>query len=155
VARSGRRPSRTSQGGEGHAVETPFQCLRHLRRRRRLRRDRGRGPRPTQGQPSGLTRKVLSERDVPNSNYKAVQVAAEIAAGFVVARHTHPGIESAYVLEGEAELSVDGQPDRKIQANDAFQIPPNRPHGVRNGGKATKLAITYVVEKDKPLASPA
>jgi quercetin dioxygenase-like cupin family protein len=108
-----------------------------------------------QGQPSGLTRKVLSERDVPNSNYKAVQVAAEIAAGFVVARHTHPGIESAYVLEGEAELSVDGQPDRKIQANDAFQIPPNTPHGVRNGGKATKLAITYVVEKDKPLASPA
>jgi quercetin dioxygenase-like cupin family protein len=108
-----------------------------------------------QGQPQGLTRKVLSERDLPDSKYKAVVVAAEIAAGFVVARHTHPGIENAYVLEGEAELSVDGQPDRKIQASDGFQIPPNTPHGVRNGSKVTKLAITYVVEKDKPLASPA
>ena len=108
-----------------------------------------------QGQPSGLTRKVLSERDLPDSKYKAVQVAVEIAAGFEVARHTHPGVESAYVIEGEAELLVDGQASRKIQASDAFQIPPNTPHGVRNGGKTTKLAITYVVEKDKPLASPA
>ena len=43
-----------------------------------------------QGQPSGLTRKVLSERDVPDSKYKTVQVFAEIAAGFVVAKHNAP-----------------------------------------------------------------
>jgi hypothetical protein len=29
------------------------------------------------------------------------------------------------------------------------------PHGARNGDKPTRLLVTYVVDKDKPLASPA
>jgi hypothetical protein len=64
----------------------------------------------------------------------------------MVARHTHPGIESAYVLEGGFELPIQGQPTRTIKPGDGFQIPPETPHA---GG------ITYVVEKGKPLASPA
>ena len=69
-------------------------------------------------------------------------------------KHTHPGVESAYILDGEADLIVEGQPDRKLQASDTFQIPAGTVHSLRNGPKATKLAITYTVEKDKPLASP-
>ena len=39
---------------------------------------------------------------------------------------------------------------------DGFQVPPETPHaGGKNGDKTTKIAITYVVEKGKPLASPA
>jgi hypothetical protein len=35
-------------------------------------------------------------------------------------------------------------------------VPAETPHaGGKNGDKMTKLAITYVVEKGKPLASPA
>jgi hypothetical protein len=35
-------------------------------------------------------------------------------------------------------------------------VPPETPHaGVKNGDKTTKLAITYIVEKGKPPASPA
>jgi quercetin dioxygenase-like cupin family protein len=82
-------------------------------------------------------------------------VMAEIAAGATVARHTHPGIESTYVVEGGCELSVQGQPAKRIAAGEGFQIPPGTPHGVQNGDRPTKLAITYVVEKGKPLASPA
>jgi hypothetical protein len=34
--------------------------------------------------------------------------------------------------------------------------PPNTPHaGGKSGDKKTKIAITYVLEKGKPLASPA
>jgi quercetin dioxygenase-like cupin family protein len=59
------------------------------------------------------------------------------------------------VLEGGFELPIQGQDTRMLKPGDAFQIPPNTPHA---GGKAaatkTRLIITYVVEKGKPLASP-
>jgi len=42
-----------------------------------------------------------------------------------------------------------------LKAGDGFQVPPETPHaGVKNGGKKTRLAITYVVEKGKPLVTP-
>jgi quercetin dioxygenase-like cupin family protein len=59
------------------------------------------------------------------------------------------------VVEGEAELSVKGEPTRTIKAGDGFQVPPETPHSARNGSKLTRLMVTYVVDKDKPLASPA
>jgi hypothetical protein len=35
-------------------------------------------------------------------------------------------------------------------------IAPNTPHaGGKNGDKKTRIASTYIVEKGKPLASPA
>ena len=67
----------------------------------------------------------------------------------------HPGLESAYILEGEGVFLVKGQPDRHFKAMDNWQVQPEVPHSLRNGDKKTKIAITYVVEKDKPLASPA
>ena len=54
---------------------------------------------------------------------------------------------------GEADLLVQCQPDRRIKATDGFQVPPETPHSVRNGDKPLKLAVTYVVEKDKPLVT--
>lgn len=103
----------------------------------------------------GVTRTIVSQTDLPDGKFVAIAVTAEIAAGATVARHTHPGIESAYIVDGEVDLSVQGQADKKLKTGDAFQIPPETPHGVKNGAKTTKLVITYVVEKGKPLASPA
>jgi len=105
--------------------------------------------------PGGLKRTILSKTELPDSKYVTVLVAVDVDAGAVVARHTHPGIESAYCLEGGLELSVKGQSTRTVKAGEGFQIPPEVPHSARNGDKPTKLAITYVVDKDKPLASPA
>jgi quercetin dioxygenase-like cupin family protein len=43
-----------------------------------------------------------------------------------------------------------------LKPGDGFQIPPDTPHaGVKNGPKMTKITSTYIVEKGKPLASPA
>jgi quercetin dioxygenase-like cupin family protein len=90
------------------------------------------------------------------AGYTTVLVEATIEPGVIVARHTHPGIESSYVLEGGFELPVQGQPTRMIEAGDAFQIPPETPHaGGKPGNAKTRVLITYVVEKGKPLASPA
>jgi quercetin dioxygenase-like cupin family protein len=104
----------------------------------------------------GVTRKILSKTDGPAAGYETLLVEATIEAGVSVGRHTHPGIESAYVLEGGFELPVQGQPTRVIKAGDAFQIPPETPHAGGKAGEAKyRILVTYVVEKGKPLASPA
>jgi quercetin dioxygenase-like cupin family protein len=110
----------------------------------------------TQGiQTSGTTRTILSKTEFPGDKYITLLVLGEVPPGATVARHTHPGVESAFVLEGEGVFSVKGQPDRQFKAMDGLQIQPETPHGLRNGNKTSRFAITYVVEKDKPLASPA
>jgi len=104
----------------------------------------------------GVTRKILSQLDGPVPGYVTLLVEATIEPGVSVARHTHPGIESAYVLEGGFELPIQGQPTRMIKAGDAIQIPPETPHaGGKPGDTTSRILITYVVEKGKPLASPA
>jgi quercetin dioxygenase-like cupin family protein len=114
----------------------------------------------TQGAPpaaaGGVTRKILSQVDGPAPGYETLLVEATIEAGVALGRHTHPGIESAYVLEGGFELPVQGQPTRTLKAGDAFQIPPDTPHaGGAAGTTKSRILITYVVQKGKPLASPA
>jgi quercetin dioxygenase-like cupin family protein len=104
----------------------------------------------------GVTRKILSQTDGPAPGYETLLVEATIEPGVVVGRHTHPGIESAYVLEGGFELPVQGQTTRTLKPGDAFQIPPETPHAGGAAGTAkTRVLITYVVQKGKPLASPA
>jgi len=104
----------------------------------------------------GVTRKILSRVDGPAPGYETLLVEATIEAGVPVGRHTHPGIESTYVLEGGFELPIQGQKTRMIKAGDSFQIPPETPHaGGKPGTARTKVVITYVVQKGKPLATPA
>lgn len=103
----------------------------------------------------GVTRKILSQTDGPAPGYETLLVEATIEAGVAVGRHTHPGIESAYVLEGGFELPIQGQATRMLKAGDGFQIPPDTPHAGGQAGTAkSRLIITYVVQKGKPLASP-
>ena len=105
--------------------------------------------------PAGLKRTILSKTEYPDGKYATILVAVDIEPSAVIPRHTHPGVESAYVLEGGLEVSVKGEPTKQVKAGEGFQIPVEVPHGGRNGDKPTKLVVTYVVEKDKPLASPA
>src|SRR4051812_23121080 len=81
----------------------------------------------------GVNRKILSKTDGPGQGYETVLVEAEIEAGVAIGRHTHPGVESAHVLEGGFELPIQGQETRNLKPGDSFQIPPNTPHA---GGKA-------------------
>ena len=108
-----------------------------------------------QNAPGGPKRTIITRTDGPMDGYEAVNVRVDLDAGTLIPRHTHPGIESSYVVEGALELSVDGQGTRTFKGGDGFQVPPRTPHSGKSGGSATTLAITYVVEKGKPLASPA
>lgn len=110
-----------------------------------------------QGPPAGgVRRTILQKTDLPgNDKYIIVQVLGEIEGGATVARHTHPGVETAMIVEGSGVLQVKGQPDRELKVGDTFQIPYEVPHGLQNGKAVMKISSNYVVEKDKPLASPA
>jgi quercetin dioxygenase-like cupin family protein len=104
---------------------------------------------------TGVTTTVLSKLEGPTPGYVTIILLAEIDPGAFIIRHMHPGIESSYVLEGGYELAIRGQPTRTLKAGDAFQVPPETPHaGVRNGDKKTRVAVTFVVEKGKPLVIP-
>jgi len=107
-------------------------------------------------QASGLTRTVVTKADVSVLGREAVIARVEVAPGGTSGWHSHPGDEMSYVLEGEATLLIAGQPPRKALAGEAFVIPAGTVHNaINNGTVPTKLVGIYVVEKGKPLASPA
>jgi quercetin dioxygenase-like cupin family protein len=107
-------------------------------------------------QASGLTRVMVGKGDVSVPGREAVIARVEVAPGAKAGRHTHPGDEISYVLEGEALLLVDGQPPRTVKAGESFVIPAGVIHDAHNESSAPiKLVGVYVVEKGKPLASPA
>jgi hypothetical protein len=39
-------------------------------------------------------------------------------------------------LEGGGILAVKGQPDRVVKAGDGYQVPPETPHSLKNGGQS-------------------
>jgi quercetin dioxygenase-like cupin family protein len=107
-------------------------------------------------QASGLTRQMLGKHDLSAPGYEAVIARVEVAPGAKAGRHTHPGEEISYILEGEALLLVDGQPPRTVKAGESCVIPAGVVHDAHNVSSAPiKLVGVYVVEKGKPLASPA
>jgi hypothetical protein len=59
--------------------------------------------------PTGFTRKILSQMDGPMPGYVTLVAEVTIDPGTLVARHTHPGIESGYVVSGGLELPIQGQ----------------------------------------------
>ena len=110
---------------------------------------------PAAAPSSPIKRTLLQKVDVPGTNFETVTGIAEIMPNVNIGRHTHPGPETGYVMEGEATLLVDGTPPLLLKAGDSYQIPPGAIHDARSGEKGAKVFAVYVVEKGKPLASPA
>jgi quercetin dioxygenase-like cupin family protein len=107
-------------------------------------------------QAPGIKRTLLQKLDIPAGEREAVQAIAEIAPGVAAGRHTHFGPEFGYVLEGSSELSVDGEAPRVLKAGDSYLIPAGKVHDAKGvGDKPVKVLATYLVEKGKPLATPA
>ena len=71
---------------------------------------------------------------------------------YVSPKHTHPGEEIIYVLEGTLEYHVEGKPSATYKAGDVLFVPAGAIHWVKNvgSGNGAELA-TDVVEKGKPL----
>jgi quercetin dioxygenase-like cupin family protein len=106
-------------------------------------------------QTPGLKRTLISRMDGPTPGYETIEVKVEIEAGATVARHTHFGIETGYVVDGSLALTIEGVSSKTYGKGESFQVPAGAIHGGKGGPDPTVLADVYVVEKGKPLATPA
>jgi quercetin dioxygenase-like cupin family protein len=106
-------------------------------------------------QTANIKRTPLQKFDVPGTNYETVIGMAEIVPNVNIGKHTHPGPESGFMLDGDLTLLVDGQPPLAVKTGESYKVPPGAAHDAKTGDKGAKVLATYVVEKGKPLASPA
>jgi quercetin dioxygenase-like cupin family protein len=104
-------------------------------------------------QQAGIKRTPIRSIDYP-PGYTTVTAIAELAPGICSGRHTHPGVDSGFVLEGDLLLKVDGKLDQTIKAGGSFETPPYTPHDACTVS-GLKALDTYAIERGKPLASPA
>jgi quercetin dioxygenase-like cupin family protein len=108
-----------------------------------------------QAQQSGLKRIDLQRHDLSIPGREVIQARVEIAPGQTSARHTHPGEEIIYVLEGALEYQVEGKPPVTLKAGDVLFVPAGTIHAAKNVGSGIGAELaTYVVEKGKPLLVP-
>jgi quercetin dioxygenase-like cupin family protein len=104
-------------------------------------------------QQAGIKRIDLQRHDLSVPGREVVQAIVELDPGVTSSRHTHPGEEIVYVLEGAPlEYEVEGKPPVTLKPGDVLFIPAGKIHAAKNVGsrKGAELA-TYVVEKGKPL----
>jgi quercetin dioxygenase-like cupin family protein len=105
-----------------------------------------------QAQQVGARRIDLQRHDLSVTGREVIQTIVELEPGTTAPRHSHPGEEIIYVLEGTWEYTVEGQPPVIVKAGEVLFIPAGTIHSARNvgTGKGAELA-TYIVEKGKPL----
>lgn len=112
-------------------------------------------PPPITAGAQNIKRTPLQKFDVPGTGYETVIGIAEIVANVTIGRHSHPGPESGYLLDGDFTLLVEGQPPKALKSGDSYVVPAGVVHDAKTGAKGAKVIVTYVVEKGKPLATPA
>jgi quercetin dioxygenase-like cupin family protein len=109
-------------------------------------------PHMAQAQTAGIKRTDLQRHDLSVPGREAVQVRVDLEPGVAFGRHTHPGEEIIYVLEGLLEYQIDGKPPVTLKAGDVLFIPAGTVHAAKNVGSTTASELaTYIVEKGKPL----
>jgi quercetin dioxygenase-like cupin family protein len=105
-----------------------------------------------QAQTPGVKRTDLQRHDLGVPGREAIQVRVDLAPGVAFGKHTHPGEEIIYVLEGTFEYDVEGKPPVTLKAGDVLFIPAGTVHAAKNVGNVTASELaTYIVEKGKPL----
>ena len=103
-------------------------------------------------QQAGTKRTDLQRHDLGAPGLEVVQARVDFAEGAAFGRHTHPGEEIIYVLEGSLEYEVEGKPPVTLKAGGVLFIPAGTIHAAKNVGSGNAAELgTYVVEKGKPL----
>src|SRR4051794_41461088 len=107
-------------------------------------------------QQPGFTRKMLQDQNLSVSDRHAVQVVAEFVPGGAAGKHTHPGEELGYVLEGTLQLEVAGEAPRTLDPGGGFFISAGAGRDGKNtrGGPAKAVAASILGE-GKSAAPPA
>jgi len=105
---------------------------------------------PAHAAPATGSRTVLQHVLYP-SGYEVNVIRIVLPANTNSPHHTHPGLESGYIVRGSVTISIDGQPEKVLHAGDSFETPAYMPHIVKNGPEETEIISTYITEIGKPL----
>jgi quercetin dioxygenase-like cupin family protein len=105
-------------------------------------------------QQTGIKRTELQRHDLSIPGREVIQVRGDFPPGAAVPKHTHPGEELVYVLEGTLEFQLEGQPPVTLKAGEVLFVPAGTVHTAKNVGSGSSAAFsTYIVEKGKPLST--
>ena len=74
----------------------------------------------------------------------------EIGPGFRLPKHYHPGEEYVYVIEGEATVWLQDQPDQLLRAGEVYRIPLEQVHTAITGDSSAKAIVFRVHRKGEP-----
>lgn len=99
---------------------------------------------------------VLKTADLTGTDKEIIIAVLEVPPGAAIARHTHPGEEAVYVLEGAKLQMPDGKEiDRPAgQAGVNVRDVPHAGYKVV-GDKPLKILTVHIVDKGKPMTVPA
>jgi quercetin dioxygenase-like cupin family protein len=113
-------------------------------------------PHAASAQQAGVARSELQRQALSAPGREVIQTRVDLAPGVAFPKHSHPGEEIAYVIEGSLEYELEGRPPVTLEAGDTLFIPAGTLHSAKNvgGGNAAELA-TYIVDRTKPLVALA
>ena len=105
-------------------------------------------------QQPAFKRTVLQQGDLSAPGREVVQAVADFEPRATPGRHTHPGEEIGYILEGTISLEQGGK-TVTLTAGQTFFIPNGQVHNATNKGTSVaRVLANYVVESGKPVATP-
>jgi len=103
-----------------------------------------------QAQQSGVTRTDLQKHDLSVPGREVVQARVDISPGVLAARHSHPGEEIVYAIEGVIEYQLDGKPPVTLRPGEVLFIPAGVPHLAVN--RSTENA-EFLAARNDPAAN--
>ena len=101
-------------------------------------------------------RTVLKRSDLTGTNMEIIVAVLEVPPGVSIAKHSHPGEEAVYVLEGATLQFPDGREVSRPAGEAGVNI-RDVPHAGYKvvGDKPLKLLTVHIVDKGKPMTVPA
>ena len=111
---------------------------------------------PRRAAAQDLKRTDLKRADLTGTDMQIIVSVLEAPPGTFLARHTHPGEEAFYVLEG-GMVQVPGRAAAPFPTGAANINVRDVPHaGVAVvGDRSLKLLTVHIVDKGKPVSTPA
>lgn len=104
-----------------------------------------------------VTRTELLRKPVSGVEGKEVVVfVADLPPGAVAVRHSHPGDEAIYMLQGALLFEPEGGPPFELKAGQIAFNPAKHIHKATNtsSSEAAKVLNCMLAEKGQPLATP-
>ncbi len=103
-----------------------------------------------------VKKREISRAPMAGTDKEIVLMETEIPVGALSPRHTHPGEEAFYVLQGTM-TEMPGQAPTMRETGSGGINAREVPHAGYKvvGDKSLKLINVYIVDKGKPLSAPA